>query len=958
MLWSDPRKRVAWAFALTVLSFALWSLGYARLYQATSEAQAWFWYRFASVGFTTASGLALVLTLVLVGIQGRKLATWATLTLAPGLVLAARSVTGILYTDAIWGDGQLLQARTLAPTAWPWLFLAYLAVTNAAMVALLWRWTGHARHRRDLRRRRLYLHSAMLSVGLVWVFNILGQVLDTSLPPLGHLGLLVWLGGVALAMVRYRFLLASPRDASEEIVHRVREALVLLDLDQRITWANEALLGWMGRSDRQLRGQPATDLFSAPALPPPDEAGHTRRMSLVGPDEALIPVDVELITLHDPAGEQTGYLLVIHDVRPLLELEEQQHMLSLVLDTIPVRVFWKDQESRYLGCNQLYAEDAGLVEAAEIVGLTDADLPWAARAEGRRSQEWTVMRTDTPIVISHERVERAGQPEAWFSRSIYPLRAPDGEFLGVLGVAEDVTLRRQAVQSLRAAKEEAERANESKSRFLDYISHELRTPLNCFMGYSEEILAHNDLDTALAHTCSMLEVAEVMEGLIDDLLDHARIEAGRFQLEEQPLDLHALLRVTEANARTLAQEGVELHLDPLDTVPRWVHGDPLRLRQVLANLLSNALKATSQGHVRLGVEVLEATAGPVHLRFLVEDTGLGIPLDQQKTLFDPFIRVTHDGSLLPGTGLGTTIARELVELMGSTIHLRSVPGQGSSFWFDLRLDRTSQADSLSSASVAPMHWGPVPEVVSQAATILVADDNLSNREVARIHLEGVGHRVVLAENGLQALEACRRQRFDLALLDVQMPVLDGPAVAHAIREEGLSQGPLLALTASTDPRTRERCLKSGITSVLTKPIRRRTLIAAVHQMLSGEEPEPQVSEPARTDGAPLDMDQAVAEFAGDRELVLRILGQFIELAHTQIEQLQAGLQAGDAAMIRRECHRMRGGAANLTAAPLAQAAMLMGRAAKRGDLKGAAVHLDQLKDRLRALEAFLPTQGD
>ncbi len=369
-----------------------------------------------------------------------------------------------------------------------------------------------------------------------------------------------------------------------------------------------------------------------------------------------------------------------------------------------------------------------------------------------------------------------------------------------------------------AARAVAERSSRAKGEFLANMSHEIRTPMNAVLGMTDLVLG-TELD---AHQRDMLVTARgAADGLLNilnDILDLSKIESGMLALSPLPFTLRERLDGVLAVIRFQAQaRGLALSLTVDDDVDAAVIGDPDRLRQILLNLLSNAVKFTHHGSVVLRVSVAERSGASRLLSFAVEDTGVGIPAERLAAIFEPFEQA--DGSSTRrygGTGLGLSIARKLVELMGGTLTVESTQGVGSRFTFTMRVEATELPTPAVKAAAAD---------AARALDVLVAEDNLVNQKVARRILEKQGHRVVVAGNGKEAVEVSHGQRFDVILMDVHMPEMDGIVATRTIREreEGGSRVPIVALTAGALAEDRDRCFEAGMDAYLTKPLRAEAL---------------------------------------------------------------------------------------------------------------------------------------
>jgi CheY-like chemotaxis protein len=404
---------------------------------------------------------------------------------------------------------------------------------------------------------------------------------------------------------------------------------------------------------------------------------------------------------------------------------------------------------------------------------------------------------------------------------------------GTIWIAEDVTERRRLDAALATARDAAEAASRAKSAFLANTSHEIRTPLNGLLGLAR-LAMREDLGTARRqeYLGQILDSAQSLAGIMSDILDVSKIEAGRLGLEDTPFDLHDALRAIHHAYDSLAEvKGLSLQLVIADRLPATVRGDPVRVRQILSNFITNALKFTERGHVRIEAE--PATSGRVLIK--VSDTGPGVPAEMRTRLFTPFSQGDSSTTRrFGGTGLGLSICRELAQLMGGQVGVDSVAGQGSTFWAELPLPASEPADAVTSTEASDLKR-------LFHAHVLMVEDNPVNMMIAVAMLEHWGVRVAQAFDGRTAVAAVHAAMqagdpFDAVVMDVQMPVMSGHEAARELRAHFPPKTlPIIALTAAALVSERDEALACGMDDFLIKPIDAPKLRASLARHLRAHE---------------------------------------------------------------------------------------------------------------------------
>lgn len=498
--------------------------------------------------------------------------------------------------------------------------------------------------------------------------------------------------------------------------------------------------------------------------------------------------------------------------------------LSAILATIPAYVFFKDRNLNYLLVNKGFAELVG-IPAEQIKGRSVKDIFLNYNSSDYFVTEQRVIDSGTAMYNVEEEVEYNGRLR-WVNTNLAPIRNAANEIIGLIGISWDITERKHFESDLMHSKELAEAGTMAKNEFIASISHEFRTPMNGIIGLAE-ILKNTVLDEAQDDLLKgIVSSAENLLALVNDLLDFSAIEAGKMELDFHPFMLDRVLedvfQVLNLKAR---EKSLGFSVIINEDVPKHLFGDSQRLRQIILNLTNNAVKFTEQGEIEIHIRLLNQAMDRALLRFEVKDTGIGIPPEAMNLLFKVFSRIKQKQHyLISGTGLGLSICKKLTDLMGGDIGVESVYGKGSTFWFTLPFE-------LSGPRLEnPYKNQPAVEVNYSGKKALVAEDNLINQKIVSFQLRRMGFEVELTDNGQAALEKFASMDFDLVILDIQMPILDGYQVAKAIRqqEKGTSAHlPIIALTANAMKGDRELYLEAGMDGYVSKPFTSEMLQQAI-----------------------------------------------------------------------------------------------------------------------------------
>ena len=542
--------------------------------------------------------------------------------------------------------------------------------------------------------------------------------------------------------------------------------------------------------------------------------------------------------IRDGRGRSEALDMVVQDIsgqrRTEEELRESKELFRTVFNSSAVAIFVTDKKEQIIAWNPF---------AEKMLGMDKKDLFNKPVRELYPKDEWDRLRSlrlrqKGMFSDIETKMYKKDGTLLDLNISLSIIKNQEGEIEGAIGIMSDITEKKKFREELLKAKNVAEEANNAKSLFLANMSHEVRTPMNTIMGMIDLTLDTPLNDDQKDNLLTVKNAADILLTLLNDILDLSRVEAGKIQLEKIEMNLRDILKSICKSMGVLAKnKGLKLIGDVQDDVPELVIGDPTRVRQVIINLINNALKFTFKGSVMVDVKLQKSIGEECELMFSVKDEGVGIPPDKQASIFEVFTQADASTTRrFGGTGLGLAISRKLVEMMGGYIGVESKEFKGSTFFFVLPfkivkkedIPQALKAESIEDQLLAQLHKAPKRDLTH--LSILLAEDNIVNQKMTMRMLEKKGWKVTAADNGQQVLDYLKKETFDLILMDALMPVLDGYEATKIIRENEKKTGlhiPIVALTARAMSGDRDKCMEVGMDSYVAKPIDRQKLYEAI-----------------------------------------------------------------------------------------------------------------------------------
>ncbi|HEU0220546.1 MAG TPA: PAS domain-containing protein [Gallionella sp.] len=791
-----------------------------------------------------------------------------------------------------------------------------------------------------------------------------------------------------------------------EIIDTIPMSLFIKDASSRITLMNRACEEQWGMSSSDLRGTDASQFF------PPDqmafflakdrEVFSNRKLAdfeEVAWNAALKEsriVHTYKKPVYDEAGKPSYLIGVSIDITERKQAEaesdamraeamEARTLLQTVLDSTPDWIFAKDRNYRFLFVNKAFATSQNLTPQ-NMIGRPDTDFWGSDLCNGDPDRGIRGFHADDNEAMAGNLVHNPNDPATLANgelRIFDTLKAPlfdnKRHCYGMLAYARDVTERKAAERELRElnerleerveqrthelmqAKQLAEAANHIKSEFLANMSHEIRTPINSILG-----MAHLALNLEISprnrdYLKKIQSSGEHLLGIIDDILDFSKLDAGKMKIEIVDFDLYRILEnVNNLIAGRASAKGLELIFEIDGNLCANLRGDPLRLVQILVNYTDNAVKFTEKGRIVIRAKKIKEDEASCLVRFEVQDTGIGMSETEKTKLFQPFQQAdTSITRLYGGTGLGLAIIKQLVAMMEEgEVGVDSILGQGSTFWFSARFGKTGQPCRIKNGNGATMP--PAALATISGARILLAENNLFNQQVATEFLENAGATVCVALNGKEAIDLLANNRFDCVLMDIQMPVLDGFEATRLIRANPALAGiPVIAMTANASEEDRERCLAAGMDDFIGKPFKPDMFYAVIARWLARQPQQAPASDaPAASvvkvawAGDPEIIDFTVlAELVGGnklkmREFVLKLLAS----ARQDMAEVEAAMEHKDMKKLAALGHHIKSPASMAGAMKLAELCRILEQYGKNGgsmeQIRGAVSQMYPLLDRI------------
>ncbi|NOZ62352.1 MAG: PAS domain S-box protein [Calditrichaeota bacterium] len=660
--------------------------------------------------------------------------------------------------------------------------------------------------------------------------------------------------GVFTDITDRKMALEALRESEERyraVVETTSSGIGIADKNETLTFVNPGLAQILGYEPDEVVGKSLADItFPAEYKKFTKETRQRKKGEhssyetvLKRSDGSPVNVWVNASPLFDADGNFESTLAIVTDITERKKMEEaiayERNLLHLLMDNVPDAIYFKDAEGKFLRVNQAQARNLGIDDPAEAIGKHDRDFFSEEHVAKAAEDERKILRTGKLLINRIEQVKRPDGWKMWVSATKVPLHDAEGKITGIIGISRDVSEIIKIQEELKIKNMEldkalvkAEAATQAKSAFLANMSHEIRTPLNAVIGMTGLLLDTPLTDEQLEFVETIRSGGEALLGVINDILDFSKIEAGKIDLEYIPFDLRECVEdCLDLQASKALNKGIDLAYFIEPETPTHIVGDITRLRQILTNLLGNAVKFTEKGGVVVSVsaEKLPGEKNRCKFLFKVKDSGIGIPKDRMDRLFRSFSQIdTSTTRKYGGTGLGLVISKRLTEMMGGKMWVESEVGVGTTFSFVIKAEIKHEKLRREKREV-------VLDVLHNK-TILIVDDNDTNRKILHLQTKSWGMKPTSAETPIKALEWIKQgEKFDCAIVDMQMPEMDGLRLSREIRKYlDAKQLPIIMLTSLGKKPDKELLDQINFVSFMTKPIKQSQLFNILQEIFIGK----------------------------------------------------------------------------------------------------------------------------
>ncbi len=745
----------------------------------------------------------------------------------------------------------------------------------------------------------------------------------------------------------------------------VHDLLLVIDLEGKIISINRATLKKLNYSKAEVIGESLLTLYGGANR---EEAKQYIKNLIHGQfrntDIPYFTKDGEEIPVETYAtkGLWDGEDVIFITSKDISELKKSEEKFSKAFNNTDISISISSFETgKLLEVNNSFLNMMGFGKE-EIIGENILDVPLIID-EGQRLKLKKEIEKNKSLYNYEIKMRTKDNKIRTGLCNIVPIKINGEECL--LSSILDITERNSIMEELGKAKEESDVANRAKSNFLSNMSHEIRTPMNAVIGYSE-LLFNTKLTSRQKDYISGIKVSSgMLMSIINDILDWSKIDNNKLDLENSIFNIEeAIDNVVEQMQFKTSDEKVEIKVEKEENIPYPLYGDPFRLQQVLLNLVSNSIKFTLEGEIRIKISILERKSDSILLKYEVSDTGIGIPEEEIKDIFEPFKQVDNKHiNQHEGTGLGLAICRQLVGLMGGDIRVESELGRGTSFFFttDFKIPSVDEVVVQKKKDVADSDISYIFDHL-RGLRVLLVDDNEINQDVLKSIIDEVGMLVTVASSGREAIEKVKTEEFDIVLMDIRMPGMDGYEATAEIRKMKSSNDlPIIAVTASASPDERRRCIASNIDDYITKPINREALIRSIANLTKDkiktdrnlqiqvdknlnkikEEKIHKLS--LEIEG--IDIEEALSHLNNDEELFLKVLKKFKRNYSKVVDEIRQALSLGDRELAIRLAHTVKGVSGELQAKEIYTIAAQLESEMIQGNFKIRELLL-QLEDRL------------